>query len=121
MPQEINPSKEDIDYAEKILLPKGASFDPERLDFINNFSTIDLQAVPGSGKTTALLAKLLILGTKLPLENNRGILILSHTNKAVDEIKERIGNYCPRLFYYPKFHRDNSKLCRPISSYTLYK
>jgi len=103
MPQEINISIEDIQYAEKILLPEGANFDSERLDFICNFDTIDLQAVPGSGKTTALLAKLLILETKLPLVNNRGILILSHTNKAVDEIKERIGKHCPKLFSYPNF------------------
>lgn len=103
MPQEINISIEDIQYAEKILLPEGANFDSERLDFIYNFDTIDLQAVPGSGKTTALLAKLLILETKLPLVNNRGILILSHTNKAVNEIKERIGKHCPKLFSYPNF------------------
>ncbi|MGS2764825.1 UvrD-helicase domain-containing protein [Sinomicrobium sp. M5D2P9] len=103
MPQEINISTEDIQYIEKILLPEGKHFDQERLDFIRNFSTIDLQAVPGSGKTTALLAKLLILETQLPLESNRGVLILSHTNKAVNEIKERIGKHCPNLFSYPNF------------------
>ncbi len=103
MPQEINISIEDIQHAEKILLPGGKHFDQERLDFIYNFETIDLQAVPGSGKTTALLAKLLILETKLPFESNRGVLILSHTNKAVDEIKERIGKHCPKLFSYPNF------------------
>jgi superfamily I DNA/RNA helicase len=103
MQQEINVTDEDIRYAESILLSEGKTFDEERIEFIKNFETIDLQAVPGSGKTTALLAKLLILETRLPLINNRGILILSHTNIAVDEIKEKIGKYCPKLFSYPNF------------------
>ncbi|TRW23616.1 AAA family ATPase [Flavobacterium zepuense] len=100
---EINVLEEDIKYAESILLPGGKVFDDERREFIKNFETIDLQAVPGSGKTTALLAKLLILETRLPLLNNRGVLILSHTNTAVDEIKEKIGKHCPKLFSYPNF------------------
>lgn len=93
----------DINYAESILLSTGKVFDDERRDFIRNLSTIDLQAVPGSGKTTALLAKLLILETKLPFENGSGILILSHTNAAIDEIKEKIQQHCPKLFRYPNF------------------
>lgn len=103
MQQEINVTKEDINYAESILLPNGKTFDEERVDFIKDFLTIDLQAVPGSGKTTALLAKLIILETRLPLPSNRGVLILSHTNTAVDEIKEKIGKHCPKLFSYPNF------------------
>lgn len=99
----INVSLDDIRYAESILLPDGKTFDEERVSFIKNFETIDLQAVPGSGKTTALLAKLLILETKLHLLNNRGVLILSHTNTAVNEIKKKIGRYCPKLFSYPNF------------------
>lgn len=98
---EIN--DEDICYAESILLPQGKTFDHERIEFITNVSTIDLQAVPGSGKTTALLAKLLILERKLPFENGSGVLVLSHTNAAIDEIKERIQQYCPKLFSYPNF------------------
>ena len=88
MSQAIEITNEDIQYAESILLPLGKTFDDERRDFIRNLSTIDLQAVPGSGKTTALLAKLLILETKLPLHGSSGILVLSHTNAAVDEIKD---------------------------------
>ncbi|HIC8646072.1 TPA: UvrD-helicase domain-containing protein [Elizabethkingia meningoseptica] len=104
MPQEMfNVSLEDIRYAESVLLPEGKTFDEERISFIRNFDTIDLQAVPGSGKTTVLLAKLLILETKLPLKNNRGVLILSHTNTAIDEIRDKIGKYCPSLFSYPNF------------------
>ncbi|MEL7124455.1 MAG: UvrD-helicase domain-containing protein, partial [Bacteroidota bacterium] len=102
-PVEINITEEQIAKAESILLSDGESFDDERRDFIKNFQTIDLQAVPGSGKTTALLAKLLILEEFLPLPDNRGVLILSHTNGAVDEIRERIAIFCPKLFSYPNF------------------
>lgn len=103
MPQEINITDADIEYAEKVLLPEGKAFDEERRLFIRNLSTIDLQAVPGSGKTTALLAKLLILERYMPLKSGRGVLVISHTNAAVDEIKERIGKHCPKLFAYPNF------------------
>ena len=99
----ISISEADITYAEGILLEPGKVFDCERRAFIKNFNTLDLQAVPGSGKTTALLAKLLILEKKLPLLNNRGILVISHTNAAVNEIRERIGHHCPKLFSHPNF------------------
>lgn len=78
---------DDIRHAEKILLKNWEHFDVERRDFIKNLDTIDLQAVPWSGKTTALLAKLLILERRMPFPDGRGILVLSHTNTAVDEIK----------------------------------
>lgn len=92
-----------IRYSEKILLPKDVSFNEQRKIFIKDLETIDLQAVPGSGKTTVLLAKLLILEKHLPFEDGSGILVISHTNAAIDEIKKRIKNYCPRLFAYPSF------------------
>lgn len=103
MPQKINITDEDIEYAEKVLLPEGKAFDEERRLFIRNLSTLDLQAVPGSGKTTALLAKLLILERYMPLKSGCGVLVISHTNAAVDEINERIGKHCPKLFEYPNF------------------
>lgn len=103
MPAEINVTDGDIAYAESVLLPKGASFDEERRNFIRNLGTLDLQAVPGSGKTTALLAKLLILDRYLPFADGSGILVLSHTNAAIDEIRARIGFHCKALFRYPNF------------------
>ncbi len=99
----INITDEDISYAEKNLLKEHQHFDDERKVFIKNLDTIDLQAVPGSGKTTALLAKLLILEKHMPLKDNSGVLVISHTNAAVDEIRNRIGKYCPKLFNYPNF------------------
>lgn len=103
MPADIQISEEDIAYAENILLDSGSIFDDERRTFIRNLDTIDLQAVPGSGKTTVLLAKLLVLEKYLPFEDGSGILVISHTNAAVDEIKNRIGKHCPKLFAYPNF------------------
>ena len=103
MQQAIDITESDIEYAKKILLAEGQNFDDERRAFIKNLEVIDLQAVPGSGKTTALLAKLLILERKLPFADNSGILVLSHTNTAIDEIKHKIKLYCPKLFRYPNF------------------
>src|SRR3989304_10576533 len=96
-------SEDDIAKAEAVLLRKGEHFDEERRRFIKNFEPIDLQAVPGSGKTTALLAKLLILERHLPFKDGSGILVISRTNTAVNEIKNKIGKYCPKLFAYPNF------------------
>jgi len=92
-----------IEYAERIILPGGMSFDQERRKYLSDFTTLDLKAVPGSGKTTLLLAKLLILEKNLPLKSGRSILVLSHTNTAVDEIEVRLRKYCPKLFSYPNF------------------
>ncbi|MBI5358619.1 ATP-dependent helicase [Candidatus Amesbacteria bacterium] len=103
MPKQITITDDDINLAETILIPAGEHFDDERQLFIKNLTTIDLQACPGSGKTTCLLAKLLILSRHLPLKNNRGILILSHSNAAVNEIKDNLIKYCPLLFEYPNF------------------
>ena len=103
MQKVIDITESDIEYAEKILLAEGQNFDDERRAFIKNLEVIDLQAVPGSGKTTALLAKLLILERKLPFANNSGILVLSHTNVAIDEIRHKIELFCPKLFRYPNF------------------
>ncbi|MDR3712616.1 MAG: UvrD-helicase domain-containing protein [Puia sp.] len=93
----------EIQYAENILFGRTGVFDPERTTFIKELQTCDLQAVPGSGKTTVLLAKLLILEKRLPFPDHRAVLVISHTNAAIDEIKERIGPYCPKLFSAPHF------------------
>jgi DNA helicase-2/ATP-dependent DNA helicase PcrA len=103
MPAGFSITDEDIAYAESILLPAGESFDGERRAFIRILDTIDLQAVPGSGKTTALLAKLLILDRYLPFPDGSGVLVISHTNAAIDEIRDKIGSRCANLFRYPNF------------------
>lgn len=94
---------ENIAKAEQLLLPDGCSFDPERVQFITRLESGDLLAVPGSGKTTALRAKLYCIAKELPMKDGRGILALSHTNVAVDELKKMLQNHCPQLFEYPNF------------------
>jgi DNA helicase-2/ATP-dependent DNA helicase PcrA len=94
---------EHIKEAESILI-SGKEFDKiERIPFIKNFESRDLLAVPGSGKTTALLAKLYCLSKNIPFVDGSGILVLSHTNAAVDEIEKHLKPFCPNLFNYPNF------------------
>ncbi|AZA60748.1 UvrD-helicase domain-containing protein [Chryseobacterium indoltheticum] len=94
-----------ITQAEKIFLGGGTFKDDrnERLDFIKNLETCDLLAVPGSGKTTALIAKLYCIAQNMPFEDGSGILVLAHTNNAVDEIEKKLKKHCPQLFEYPNF------------------
>lgn len=97
----IEISDADIEYAEKIFLPEGCSFDLERRNVIKCMESKDIQACPGSGKTTALLAKLAILAQMMPLEDNKGICVLTHTNVAIDEIRGKLGKKGDILFSYP--------------------
>jgi len=93
----------DIARAEKLLLPEGCTFNEERRSFIKCMESRDVVACPGSGKTTALLAKLLILPSYMPFSNGRGICVLTHTNVAIDEIKRRAGGAADALFVHPNF------------------
>ncbi len=81
----------------------GNPFDKERINFIKKLDTCDLLAVPGSGKTTALIAKLYCLSQKLPFSDGSGILVLAHTHNAIDEIENKLKKHCPHLFEYPNF------------------
>lgn len=96
-------TKEEIISAENIFLPKGAVFDYQRQEIIKSMDSIDVKAVPGSGKTTVLLAKLFILAQRMPFKDRKGICVLTHTNVAIDEIKSRLGSKADILFSYPNF------------------
>ncbi|MFN3952798.1 MAG: hypothetical protein ACK4KT_10395, partial [Thermaurantimonas sp.] len=50
-----------------------------------------------------LLAKLYILSEKMPFENNKGICVLTHTNVAIDIIKNKLGDKANQLLSYPNF------------------
>jgi len=96
-------SNADIVRAERVLLPPGCTFNEERRAFIKCMESRDVVACPGSGKTTALLAKLLILAAQQPFRENRGICVLTHTNVAIDEIKRRAGGAADALFVHPNY------------------
>ena len=99
--EQIKITDDDITWVESIM---GFRFNNDRVNIIKNLESIDVQAFPGSGKTTTLIAKLAILARKWPY-NNSGICVLSHTNVAREEIEERLGNtdIGRKLLAYPHF------------------
>lgn len=94
---------EEIKMAHEVLLKGERPFDETRVGIIKNDSSCYVQACPGSGKTTALLAKLIILANKLPMADGKGVCVLTHTNVAIDEIKSKLGPKADILFRYPNF------------------
>jgi DNA helicase II / ATP-dependent DNA helicase PcrA len=92
---------QDISFAEKALLPEGHTFDDERRTVIKCLESKDVIACPGSGKTTALLAKLIVLSRQFPVDGNKGICVLTHTNVAIDTIARGAGLPAAKLFEYP--------------------
>lgn len=76
-------------------------FDNESKAFIKCLESKDIQACPGAGKTTSLVAKLDIMSQQMPFRDNSGILVLTHTNVAVDEIKRKLGLNAKTLLSYP--------------------
>lgn len=78
--------------------------DAERIAVLKEVKSCDVQAGPGSGKTTVLTAKLAILARKWP-SRDRGICVLSHTNVARREIEQKLARSpeLRRLLHYPHF------------------
>lgn len=76
----------------------------EQWDFIQSAESLDLQAAPGSGKTSLIGLKLALLGQGWN-SPTRGICVLSHTNTAKDEITHRLAATPAgrRLLQYPHF------------------
>lgn len=99
--EQIQITDEDIAWIESIL---GFQFDDDRIKILKNLESRDVQAFPGSGKTTILVAKLAILAKKWSYVNS-GICVLSHTNVAREEIEDRLGNtdIGKKLLSYPHF------------------
>lgn len=94
---------EEIRIAHDILLEGKDPFDKARISIIKEDSSCYVQACPGSGKTTVLLAKLIILANRMPLPEGKGVCVLTHTNVAIDEIKAKVGPQADVLFRYPNF------------------
>lgn len=96
----------DIDQIESAM-GNQVHFDSNRRKIIksmppNNFQ--DVQAFPGTGKTTLLIAKLGILAQKWK-DTTSGICVLSFTNAAREEVQRRLGGsvYGEKLLSYPNF------------------
>jgi len=94
-------AEEDIEEAERVLR---VSFDESRRNILLSNESFDVQACPGSGKTTLVVAKLYILVKKWP-HTRRGICVISHTNVARQEIERRLAGtgIGQRMLNYPHF------------------
>ena len=97
-------SKQDIvelEKSEQLLLD-----DKDTIGVLEAVNSIDVQACPGSGKTTLIAAKLMLLAKKWPFDGS-GVCVLSHTNVAKDEIINRLKKSKTReaqnLLAYPHF------------------
>lgn len=99
----IEITDEDIQWVEAVMNGK-IQFDDARKQVIKSMESVDIQAFPGSGKTTILVAKLAIIARKWTFPN-AGICVLSHTNVAREEIEGRLGNsdVGRKLLSYPHF------------------
>lgn len=98
-------SLELADLADLVTLTKDLKFDDvERRSALLENGSRDFNAVPGSGKTSLLAAKLLLLAKKWP-HARCGICVLSHTNVARDEITQRLAGSAEgaQLLSYPHF------------------
>ena len=74
--------------------------DAERQAALLENDSRDFNAVPGSGKTSLLAAKLLLLAKKWP-HSHKGICILSHTNVAREEITRRLARLLDEIAVDP--------------------
>jgi hypothetical protein len=95
----INIEDVDISSVEQEL---GVSFDDTRKGMLTTFD--DVQACPGSGKTTMVAAKLLIIAKKWQ-QNHQGVCVLTHTNVAKQEIIDRLNRNVDgmKLLSHPHF------------------
>ena len=103
-------SDEDIRFLEReeeLFFPTNEDYPKsDRQKILKSMTSIDVQACPGSGKTTLVAAKLILLARKWSLQN-QGICVISHTNVAKNEIINRLKNSkiieARRLTGYPHF------------------
>ncbi|MCD0449472.1 UvrD-helicase domain-containing protein [Actinocorallia sp. API 0066] len=96
------PSRTRIDPLARQL---GLTIDDDRQwDFLLATDSVDVQAAPGSGKTSLVVLKLLALAGSWA-EPSRGICVLSHTNTAKHEITDGLTRLPAgaRLLEYPHF------------------
>ena len=102
--KEFEINDDEIEKVYEILFNKERNFEEEKQKIIKSFESCCIEAVPGSGKTTTLVSKLMILAEKLNKGNyEKGICILTHTNIGIDIIKEKLGMKGDVLFRYPNF------------------
>lgn len=80
---------EQLEMIESKLLPEDCHFSDEQLAVIFEDNNMDVVAGPGTGKTTVLTARIKVILDRLK-DSDQGICVLTHTNVAVDEIKNSL-------------------------------
>ena len=83
----------------------GCAFDDEnQIAFLKSVDSCDVQAAPGNGKTTLLVAKLALL-SRTWRDRDRGVCVISHTNAAREEVQKRLGAHpaAGAFLGYPHF------------------
>ncbi|MET8965903.1 UvrD-helicase domain-containing protein [Streptomyces sp. NPDC004074] len=93
------------DKAETLAAQRGLHLTyQQQWDFLQSTESMDLQAAPGSGKTSLISLKLTLLAQGWT-STTRGICVLSHTNTAKDEITHRLADTPAgrRLMGFPHF------------------
>lgn len=83
----------------------GCDFSGEHeVRFLSATGSCDVQAAPGNGKTTLLIAKLALLSRAWRLKG-RGVCVISHTNAARDEIEQKLATHpsASAFLAYPHF------------------
>jgi DNA helicase-2/ATP-dependent DNA helicase PcrA len=108
MPQNIQITQQDIEEflvrynAENVTGKHLLTFDDVRRKALMGWD--DIQACPGSGKTTLIAAKLMIIAKKWNAKY-QGVCVLTHTNVACEEIRVRFKNDVDgyKLLTYPHF------------------
>lgn len=96
--KKLNITDEDIAFVENHF---GFKFNEGQKKIIRFWDSNDIQACPGSGKTTTLAAKLIILAKKIPKSFKQGVCVITHTNVAVAEIKSKLDSYSTFYLNYP--------------------
>jgi DNA helicase-2/ATP-dependent DNA helicase PcrA len=78
--------------------------DENQQAFLNRLDACDVQAAPGNGKTTLLVAKLALL-SRTWKDRQRGVCVVSHTNAAREEVQRRLGAHPSACAFlaYPHF------------------
>ena len=78
--------------------------DANQQAFLSNLDSCDVQAAPGHGKTTLLVAKLALL-SRCWVSRTQGVCVISHTNAAREEVEKRLAYHpaASAFLSYPHF------------------
>ena len=88
--------------------------------FLSAVTSRDVQAAPGNGKTTLLVAKLALL-SRFWTSRAEGVCVISHTNAARQEVEKKLSSHpsASAFLSYPHFVRNGHILYRPFHGASL--